>query len=270
MTQVLTVKILGCGCSTGVPRVDGHWGACDPANPKNRRSRCSAWFGLHDTRTPEHYTSVVVDTSPDFRDQMLRAGVNHLDAVLWTHDHADQTHGIDDIRAYTFARGAPLDGYMDEATRETLRSRFGYVFTGKFGYPSICRDHLIPDHGTPWFIAGPGGDMKVTTFDQAHGPIRSVGYRIGDVAYSSDVSDLPEESFAQLSGVKLWIVDALRRKPHPTHAHLDLVLKWIERVRPERTVLTNLHQDMDYDTLRAELPDCVEPAYDQMTITLHC
>lgn len=266
MTRVLSVTMLGCGCSTGVPRIDGHWGACDPSNPKNRRSRCSAWFSLSSTGTPDLATSVVIDTSPEFREQAIRAGIKHLDAILWTHDHADQTHGVDDMRAFTFGGSRPIDGYMDAATRETLLRRFDYVFAGKLGYPSICRDHLIPPHGTPWGIDGAGGLLPILTFDQAHGPIRTVGYRMGDIAYSSDVSDLPEESVPALQGLKVWIVDALRRKPHPTHFHLEKTLEWVDRLRPERTILTNLHNELDYDALRSQLPPGVEPAFDQMRI----
>ena len=265
MSRHLRVRILGSGCSTGVPRIDGYWGACDPENPRNRRTRCSLWLGLYDG---DAATSVVVDTSPEFREQMVRAGVRKLDAVLWTHDHADQTHGIDDMRAYTFAREGVIAGYMDAATHATLTQRFGYIFEGKFGYPPICAAHILPPHGTPWRIAGEGGELPVLTFDQAHGPIRSVGYRFGPVAYSSDVSDIPEDSFAALQGVKVWIVDALRLRPHPTHAHLDLALQWAERVRPELTILTNLHQDMDYEALQAQLPPGVVPAYDQMELNL--
>ena len=263
MAKTLTVKILGSGCSTGVPRVDGYWGACDPANPKNRRSRCSAWFGLLDG---EGLTSVVIDTAPDFREQMIRAAVPHIDAILWTHDHADQTHGLDDMRAFTFARGRPIDGYMDEATYTTLIRRFGYIYMGNLGYPPVCEPNLVPPHGTQWSISGEGGDLPVITFDQAHGPIRSVGYRIGDIAYSSDISGLPEKSFEALKGLKVWIVDALRYKPHPTHSHLEQTLRWIERVKPQRAILTNLHQDMDYEALKAILPTGVEPAYDQLDV----
>ena len=265
MSRTLTFKILGSGCSTGVPRIDGYWGACDPQNPKNRRSRCSAWFGLYNDDTPDRLTSVVIDTAPEFREQMVRAEVRAIDAILWTHDHADQTHGIDDMRAFTFARGGPIDGYMDEATLATLRRRFGYVFTGMMGYPPICVEHVIPPHGTQWTIEGEGGALPVVTFAQYHGPIHSVGYRIGDVAYSSDISDIPEESYPALEGLKLWVVDAMRHKPHPTHSHVEKTLAWIDRVRPERAVLTNLHQELDYDALRRELPANVEPAFDQMS-----
>lgn len=264
--KTLSVTILGSGCSTGVPRIDGFWGACDPNEPKNRRSRCSAWFSLYDNATPDLNTSVLVDTSPELREQAVRARMGHIDAILWTHDHADQVHGLDDMRAFTFARNRPIDGYTDAATLATLRRRFDYVFSGKFGYPPVCIEHEIPSHGTPWSVEGEGGTMPVVTFDQVHGPIHSVGYRIGDVAYSSDVSDIPDESWPALQGLKLWIVDAMRRKPHPTHAHLEKTLGWVEKIKPERTILTNLHQDMDYATLKAELPDGVEPAYDQMRI----
>ncbi len=264
MSQSLRVVILGSGCSTGVPRSDGYWGACDPQNPKNNRSRCSAWFGLKDNET-KGLTSVLIDTAPELRTQAIAAQIPHLDAVLWTHDHSDQVGGLDDIRAFTFPKG-PIEAYSDQATFSTLSLRYGYAFTGNLGYPPICRHAFIPPHGTHWAIKGEGGALPVRTFDQIHGPIKSVGYRLGDVAYSSDISDMPEESFAALDGVKLWIVDALRYKPHPTHSHLEKTLSWIARVKPEHAVLTNLHQDMDYNALKAILPPNVEPAYDQLTL----
>lgn len=266
MTQVLKTTILGSGCSTGVPRADGYWGRCDPQNPKNRRSRCSLLIQAYDDLTPERATNIVIDTSPDFRSQIMQTGIKHLDAVLWTHDHADQTHGIDDMRAFALINKRQVPGYMDEATFESLTSRFGYVFTGKLGYPPICDPRRLPPFGEVWHLEGPGGAVPVVTFDQEHGHIRSVGYRVGDVAYSSDVNDLPEESFDILQGVRVWIVDALRYDPHPTHAHLARALEWIERVKPERAILTNLHQDMDYAEVTAQLPPGVEVAYDQMTI----
>ncbi|ESQ77071.1 MBL fold metallo-hydrolase [Asticcacaulis sp. YBE204] len=268
MTRILKTTILGSGCSTGVPRADGYWGRCDPENPKNRRSRCSALFQAFDTSNPTQTTNIVVDTSPDFRTQIMQTGIKHLDAVLWTHDHADQTHGIDDMRAFALLNKMQVPGYMDAATYEGLTSRFSYVFTGKMGYPPICDPRRVPDFGATWFLSGVGGEVGVKTFDQAHGPIRSVGYRIGDVAYSSDISGLPEDSFGILDGIRVWIVDALRYQPHPTHAHLELALEWAARVRPERTILTNLHQDMDYEELKAQLPDGVEVAYDQMIIDI--
>jgi len=261
----LEFTILGCGSSGGVPRIDGDWGACDPAEPKNRRRRCS----LLARRLGEgEATTVVVDTSPDFREQMLSAGVKRLDAVLYTHDHADQVHGIDDFRVYAIRERRRVRCWMDEATHRVLGSRFHYIFNGEQGYPAIAEAKLIPPHGEPWSVEGPGGPLPVVTFDQAHGPIRSVGYRIGDLAYSSDLSDLPEESFAILEGVKVWIVDALRWAPHPTHASVDQALAWIERVRPERAILTNLHIDLDYNDLAARLPTGVEPAYDGLRLVL--
>lgn len=266
MSRRVRVTILGSGCSTGVPRVDGFWGNCDPNNPKNHRTRCSAMFEVYDEYTPENITRVVIDTAPEFRLQMVRAGVRSLDAVMWTHDHADQTHGIDDMRGLSAYQDKRLDGYMDAATMKTLLTRFDYVFRGAHGYPSTCLERLLPPHYTHWSVAGAGGSMPVTTFEQQHGPIISVGYRIGDIAYSSDVSDLNEQAFAALDGVRLWIVDALRYKPHPSHAHLDLTLEWIERVKPERAIITNLHQELDYDTLCKILPPNVEPAYDGLSV----
>ncbi|MDC7681797.1 MBL fold metallo-hydrolase [Asticcacaulis sp. BYS171W] len=268
MTKVLKATILGSGCSTGVPRADGYWGRCDPANPKNRRSRCSALFQAFDSRDPAQTTNIVIDTSPDFRTQIMQTGIQHLDAVLWTHDHADQTHGIDDMRAFALLNRMQVPGYMDAATYDSLTSRFGYVFTGKMGYPPICEPRHVPDFGEVWRLSGAGGAVEVLAFDQEHGPIRSVGYRLGDIAYSSDISGMPEDSFARLEGVKVWIVDALRYQPHPTHAHLALALEWAARVRPERTILTNLHQDMDFEELTAQLPEGVEAAYDQMSIEI--
>lgn len=265
MSQTLTVTILGSGCSTGVPRADGYWGACNPDNPRNRRSRCSAWFSLKNEEN-QGVTSALVDTSSDFRHQAIAAAIPHIDAILWTHDHADQVGGIDDIRAFTFARG-PIDGYSDLATFSTLNDRYRYVFSGNLGYPPICSHHYIPPHGETWAIKGEGGALPVTTFDQIHGPIKSVGYRIGDIAYSSDISAMPEESFAALDGVKLWIVDGMRYKPHPTHSHIEQTLDWIARVKPDHAVITNLHQDVDYDAVKAILPPNVEPAYDQMRFT---
>ena len=216
----------------------------------------------------KHSPGFTITYKPDFRQQMLMAGVRRVDGVLYTHDHADQTHGIDDLRVFAAHARRRIPAWMDEATRTALTRRFDYIFESQHGYPAIVEARSVPSHGEIWSVTGPGGDLPVVTFDQAHGPIRSVGYRFGPVAYSSDVSDIPEDSFAALQGVKVWIVDALRLRPHPTHAHLDLALQWAERVRPELTILTNLHQDMDYEALRAQLPPGVVPAYDQMELNL--
>lgn len=261
MTGQLEVTILGSGSSGGVPRADGAWGACDPNEPKNLRSRCSLLVRRLGEGA-EQETTVIVDTSPDLRLQTAAAGARRIDAALFTHDHADQCHGIDDLRAFAIRMRRRIPCWMDAATWRTMERRFSYIFRAQGGYPAIC-DHVpLPPLGDGFSIEGPSGDIPVTTFDQDHGEVRSVGYRFGPIAYSSDVLELPESAFASLTGLKLWIVDALRWTPHPTHAHVDKALAWIRRVQPERAVLTNLHIDLDYATLAAELPAGVEPAYD--------
>ncbi|MFL5297257.1 MAG: MBL fold metallo-hydrolase [Phenylobacterium sp.] len=261
MSGSLEFTILGCGSSGGVPRADGEWGACDPGNPRNLRSRCSLLVRRLG-QGPEAETTLVVDTSPDLRLQTANAGARRLDAILLTHDHADQVHGIDDVRAFFIRQGARIGCHMDAATEASMLRRFGYIFEGEGGYPAICDVRRVPGHGEPWCVEGPSGAIPVVTFDQDHGGVRSVGYRFGGVAYSSDVVDLDDTAFAALQGLDVWIVDALRYRPHPTHAHLERTLGWIERLRPARAILTNLHIDLDYETLRSELPAGVEPAYD--------
>jgi len=261
MTAVLEFTLLGSGSSGGVPRADGDWGACDPDNPKNLRSRCSMLVRRRG-ETPETSTTVLVDTSPDLRLQTAQAGAKRLDAVLLTHDHADQTHGIDDIRAFFIRQRARIDCHMDAATWASMHRRFGYIFEGEGGYPGIANPRRIPPHGQTWQVDGPSGAVPVVTFDQDHGGLRSVGYRFANVAYSSDVVGLDEAAFGALEGLDVWIVDALRWKPHPTHAHVDLALEWVARVRPRRTILTNMHIDLDYADLAARLPTGVEPGYD--------
>jgi phosphoribosyl 1,2-cyclic phosphate phosphodiesterase len=265
MSGLLEVTVLGCGSSGGVPRADGNWGACDPADPKNLRTRCSLLVRRRGAG-PEAETTVVVDTAPDFRLQCAGAGVKRLDAVLLTHDHADQSHGIDDVRAFFLRQGARIDCHMDAATDATMMRRFGYIFEGEGGYPAICNRRAIPPHGEAWSVAGPSGAIPVVTFDQDHGGVRSVGYRFGGVAYSSDVVDLDEPAFAALQDLDVWIVDALRYRPHPTHAHLERALEWIARVKPRLAILTNMHIDLDYAKLRGELPEGVIPAYDGLRI----
>jgi phosphoribosyl 1,2-cyclic phosphate phosphodiesterase len=255
----LEVVILGSGSSGGVPRGDGDWGACDPAEPRNRRLRCSLLVRRHG---PDGVTTVLVDTSPDLRQQMLDARVEAVDAVLYTHDHADQTHGIDDLRVFALRARRRLPAWMDGPTRAALTGRFGYIFESVNGYPAILEARDLPPHATPWSVDGPGGEVPVVTFDQGHGPIRSVGYRLGGVAYSPDVSDLDEAALETVRGCDLWIVDALRYAPHPTHAHLDRTLEWIARAGVRRAVLTNLHLDMDYSTLSAIVPANVEVGFD--------
>jgi phosphoribosyl 1,2-cyclic phosphate phosphodiesterase len=266
VTPSLEATILGCGSSAGVPRLggadgSGDWGACDPANPKNRRRRCSLLVRRGDT-------AVLVDTSPDMREQLLAARVTHLDAVLMTHPHADQTNGIDDLRPLTFLMKRRVDMYADGDSLAHLSRQFSYCFETPFGteYPPIITGHVIREPFSTFALEGAGGAIAVRAFWQTHGPVRSLGFRLGGLGYSSDVSGLDDAAFAALEGVDTWIVDALRYKPHPTHANVETALSWIARVHPRRAILTNLHIDMDYDELAAQLPAGVEPAYDGMTL----
>ena len=266
--SVLEFTLLGCGSSGGVPRADGNWGACDPAEPRNRRTRCSLLVRRKAEVEGAPQTSVLIDTAPEFRQQAAAAGLERVDAVLFTHDHADQTHGIDDLRAFWIRQRRRTPCYMDDFTRGHLMRRFGYVFEGEGGYPPICDALPLPPLGEAWSVEGPSGEIPILGFDQDHGAIRSVGFRIADVAYSSDVVDFPPEAEPALKGLKVWIVDALRVTPHPTHAHLQRTLEWIERMKPERAILTNMHIDLDFATLAAQLPPGVEPAMDGLRFTV--
>lgn len=272
MNGVTRLTILGCGSSGGVPRSNGDWGVCDPANPKNRRRRCSALIeqaaDLAALETGQAVTRVVIDTSPDFREQMLSAKVPRLDAVLITHDHADQTHGIDDLRAFALLQRQRMPVWMDAATAKTLTSRFSYAFKARPGspYPAILDQHAMPDFGTELVIDGAGGPIGIIPFDQEHGSIRSVGFRVGALAYSADISALPQASANVLRGVGCWVVDALREEPHPTHFGVPDALREIERVGAKAAVLTNLHITLDHDALAARLPITVSCAHDGMRI----
>ena len=259
MTDRLEVVILGCGSSGGVPRGDGDWGACDPNDARNRRRRCSL---LVRRRSTGGETTVLIDTSPDLREQALAAGIRRLDGVLYTHDHADQTHGVDDLRVFALRSGARVRAWMDAATRAAMETRFDYIFRDQKGYPAIVQIVDLPGHGGAWGVDGAGGPVPVMTFDQGHGRIRSTGYRLGPVTYSPDVDALDEAALEAVRGSRLWIVDALRWTPHPTHAHLDRTLEWIAAAEVERAVLTNLHIDMDYSALAALVPANVEVAHD--------
>jgi phosphoribosyl 1,2-cyclic phosphate phosphodiesterase len=265
---MIKATILGCGSSAGVPRLggkdgSGDWGACDPANPKNRRRRCSLLIRRGET-------TVLVDTSPDMREQLLTARVTRLDGVLMTHPHADQTNGIDDVRPLTFLMKKRIDMHADRATLDHVMAQFSYCFATPPGseYPPIITGHVIEEPFRSFEIAGAGGPVPVLAFWQTHGPTRSLGFRFDRLAYSSDVSDLDEPAVAALQGLDCWIVDALRYNPHPTHFNVETALAWIARVKPKRAVLTNLHHDLDYAKLAAELPKNVEPAYDGMTVTV--
>ncbi len=257
--------ILGCGSSGGVPRMDGEWGACDPANPKNRRRRCSL---LIEQIGAAGVTRVLVDTGPDLREQMLSAGVSHLDAVVYTHPHADHLHGIDDLRALALARRRRVDVYMDAPTLARAREAFGYCFDDVAqGYPPILNAHVVTA-GEAVTVAGAGGTLTLLPFGQVHGSIPSLGWRVGSLAYSSDLNDLPSETLPLLEDLEVWIVDALRHARHSSHFTVEQALDWAERVGTRRAILTNLHQDLDYDRLCALLPAWATPAYDMMTVEL--
>jgi phosphoribosyl 1,2-cyclic phosphate phosphodiesterase len=265
--MTLTFTILGCGSSGGVPRPALGWGACDPGNPKNRRRRTALLVEQRNARGG--LTRVLVDTPPDLREQLLDAGVDGLDAVLFTHEHADHTHGIDDLRSLAIHRRRRVDVYLDHATSKVVRERFGYCFETPPGseYPPIVTEHRI-EAGRPIGIDGAGGAITALPFLQEHGDISSIGFRFGNLAYSCDLKRLPPDSVTALAGLDVWIVDALRYTPHPSHFSLDEALAWIGKVQPRRAILTNLHSDLDYEALRAKLPVDVEPAYDGMRIAI--
>jgi phosphoribosyl 1,2-cyclic phosphate phosphodiesterase len=265
----LKFTILGCGSSGGVPRPALGWGVCDPDNPKNRRRRTSLLVERRAGAANEAVTSVLVDTSPDLREQLLDAEVDWLDAVLYSHEHADHTHGIDDLRALFIKHRRLVDVYLSERTAEMMRVRFGYCFKSPPGseYPPIVREHRLTA-GEPVTIAGQGGAVTALPILQEHGDIPSLGFRFGSLAYSCDLSGLPPGSVAALTGLDVWIVDALRYRPHPSHFSLDDALEWIERLKPRRAILTNLHADLDYEVLRGKLPPHVEPGYDGMVISV--
>ena len=263
--MALTCTILGCGSSAGVPRVGTGWGACDPLNPKNRRRRCSVLIEQGDAAGRR--TNVLIDTSPDLRAQLLDAEVKSLDGVLLTHDHADHTHGIDDLRPLALHLGRRVPVYFDAATAVTIRARFEYCFAMPPGseYPPFLSEHRIAP-AKPTTIAGEGGALTVLPFAQAHGDGRTLGFRIGGLAYSCDVSGLPDESLAALADLDVWILDALRYRAHPSHFSVEDAIKWVARVKPRRAFLTNLHTDLDYETLRRQLPAPIEPAFDGLKI----
>lgn len=260
------LTILGCGSSGGVPRIGSLWGDCDPQNPRNRRRRCSI---LVERRGPRGATTVLVDTSPDLREQLLDVRAASIDAVLYTHDHADHTHGIDDLRMVAYAMRRRIDIYADPVTRKSLVERFTYCFSTPAGssYAPILNARES-NAGVPIRIEGAGGVMEVMPVPQIHGDIASLGYRFGGTAYSPDISALPDEAVPLLSGLDLWIVDALRYTPHPSHFHVKRALEWIGKLKPTRAILTHMTADLDYETLKRELPAGVEPAYDGMVIDL--
>lgn len=265
--MTLDVTILGCGSSGGVPRVASGWGACNPANPRNRRQRCSIL--VEQVAANGGRTTVLVDTGPDLRQQLLAAEVTALDGVLFTHEHADHTHGIDDLRPMVIHHRRRINVFCDEATSRHLRGRFDYCFETPQGsdYPPIVVENRIAA-GRQFNVDGEGGPLAVLPFRQFHGNIDSLGFRFGGIAYSSDLIGLPDESLPHLAGLDLWIIDALRYARHPSHLSLTEALEWVARLKPKRAVLTNLHTDLDYDALVAQLPSHIVPAYDGLRISI--
>ncbi|MCB1384475.1 MAG: MBL fold metallo-hydrolase [Nitratireductor sp.] len=272
----LRFTLLGCSSSPGVPRINGDWGACDPDNPKNRRTRCSL---LVERFGPAGVTRIVIDTSPDFRFQMLAAGADSLDAAVYTHAHADHIHGIDDLRQYAIIRRARIPVYSDRATYRELEEKFGYVFRSAEGsiYPPICDWHEIAP-ARPFVISGQGGSIELLPLLQIHGPIPSLGFRFGwsgdpsaptgGFAYCPDVSDFPVETLKLLQGLDALVIDALQYREHISHLSLAQALDWIGRLAPRRAILTHMHIPLDYETVQRETPAHVEPAHDGMVIEL--
>lgn len=254
----MKLTILGCGTSSGVPRIGNDWGDCDPTNPRNRRSRVSILIETERTR-------ILVDTGPDLREQLLAADVADVDAVIWTHDHADHCHGIDDLRQVYHRRRAPVRGLARAATLDSLEARFGYAFRGNGGYPPTVAAEILPDRLTI-------GDIDLSVVDQPHGAISSAGLRFdrdgASLVYATDCNILTDDMQSLYQGVDVLVIDALRRAPHPTHPSLSEALAWIERLRPGRAILTHMDQSMDYARLCAELPAGVEPGHDGLEVRL--
>lgn len=257
----MKVTILGCGGSGGVPLIGNNWGFCNPENPRNRRRRVSVLVQHGDA-------NIVFDTSPDFRAQMLDAGVGKLDAILYTHDHADHTQGIDDVRFMrSFDKNQRIPAFGSAETMGTLAERFPYIFVqGTEGSGHLYKPFLEARVvSAPFALCG----LTVTPFEQHHGfGSKTLGYRVGPMAYSTDVVDLPEEAFPILEGLDLWIVDCLRFEPHMTHAHFDKAIAWIERLKPKHAILTHLNHQTDYDAVKVKCPPGVEPGYDGLSVEI--
>ncbi|MCB1447620.1 MAG: MBL fold metallo-hydrolase [Rhizobiaceae bacterium] len=262
--------ILGCGSSPGVPRITGDWGACDPANPKNRRTRAALL--VEQIADDGSLTSIVVDTGPDFRGQMIAAGARALHAVVLTHAHADHLHGIDDIRSFVYRNEHRMPVWADPATMERAMEGFRYCFETPEGsnYPPIARAMIIRDLNAAFDVDGPGGAVPFLPVVQHHGDGHSLGFRIGDFGYCTDVSDFPAESLPKLAGLDTLVIDCLQYRLHPTHFSLQQALGWIERLEPKRAILTHMHIPLDYDTVRRETPDHIEPAFDGMVVEFDC
>jgi len=261
----LRITVLGCASSGGVPRIGPtgpNWGDCDPSNPRNRRRRCAL---LVERIAEGGATTVLIDAGPDVGAQLISAGAGWLDAVVLTHDHADHVHGIDDLRMVVFNRRRRLPCWMDERTAEIMHRRFGYIFEKEPGsdYPPIMDAFGIDG---PVTIEGRGGAVTFLPFHVPHGNIEVLGLRIGPVVYTPDISDMSEAAWAALEGADCWITDALRYREHPSHANVDTATDWIRRANPPRAFLTNLHVDLDYDTLDAQTPENIRPAHDGLVL----
>lgn len=264
----IIATVMGCGSSGGVPRIGGHWGVCDPANPKNRRRRCSLLIEGFSTGS-EQPTRIVIDTGCDLREQLLDANVDRVDAVLYTHEHADHTHGIDDLRVLALNNKRRVDVYFSQEAANRIVPSFAYCFTAPpgSGYPPILNQHLI-ESGEELVVDGPGGSITVLPFRQDHGDIFSLGFRVGGFAYSCDLSGIPDKSVTAVSGLDVWILDALRPAPHPSHLSLSQALDLVGLRAPRQAVLTNLHIDLDYEATERDTPANVTPAYDGMKIDI--
>lgn len=264
--MTLKLTILGCGSSGGVPRLGPTWGACNPKNKKNIRLRCSV---LIENIEEEGRTNILIDTSPDMRQQLLSVNCTHLDGVLYTHDHADHTHGIDDLRMVAYSMKKKVSCYFNLETRNSLISRFAYCFNQIEGseYRPILNENIISNDSL-FKIFGRNNSIEVQAIPQLHGDITSLGYRVGRLAYSPDVSNLPKTSIPLLENLDVWIVDTLRYTEHPSHFSVNNALDWIYKIKPKRAILTHMTSDLDYEKLKEKLPDGVEPAYDGMVIEL--
>jgi len=254
----MKITVLGCGVSTGVPAIGVGWGDCDPADPRNRRRRASLFIECRGS-------NVLIDTSPDLREQFLDAGITRVDAIAMTHAHADHLHGIDDLRAVNRVMNRAIPLYANAATLAEIRARFGYVVADKTAQPPFYRPTVVPHEITGSFAAA---GVPFIPFEQDHGYSTTLGFRIGGFAYSTDVTALDEAAFAALAGIEVWIVDCLRRDPHPTHSHVAKTVEWVARVKPRRAILTHMDHTLDYRTLSAELPSGIEPSRDGLVIEL--
>lgn len=255
----MKVTLLGTGTSGGVPRVGNDWGECDPEEPRNRRSRVSI---LVET---DEGANILVDTSPDLRTQLLTNDIDRIDAIIWTHDHADHAHGIDDVRPMHHRQRMAIPGYGRRYTLDNLYRRFDYVFAGGHGYPPIVEARELADSEAIY-------DCLVRSVDQPHGPVLSTGLRFdgagASLVYATDLSEITDAMVALYSDCDLLIVDCLRESPHPTHAHLDMSLDLARQCHARRVILTHMDKSLDYRSLNERLPDYVEPGYDGFTIGL--